>query len=136
MPRAIPVSAAILVVEDHGLTVSLLTALFAQAFPASPLHIAGSAQQALESFLALGPHVVVMDVGLPDGSGIDVARSIAALNPATRLVMYSGEDSEVIRQSAAAAGVHAFVSKRHPRELVDVVARLLSGGSESRTPHR
>lgn len=125
MPAPHPATAAILVVEDHELSAALIMELLRGAFPARPFHLAGTASLGLSEFVRLRPALLVMDIGLPDGSGLDVTRRIVALDPAAPVVMYSSDDSPVMREAAAAAGARAFVSKNTPGELLPVVARLL-----------
>lgn len=128
MPAPHPATDAILIVEDHELSAALVMELLRGAFPARPLHLAGTASLGFTEFVRLRPALLVMDIGLPDGSGLDVTRRVVALDPAAPVVMYSSDDSAVMREAAAAAGARAFVSKNTPRELLPVVARLLDEG--------
>lgn len=125
MPAVAASSCAILVVEDHKLSASLIIELLRGAFPARPLHLAPTARLAWSEYHRLQPALLVMDIGLPDGSGLDLMRRIVALNRAVPVVMYSADDGEEMRASAAAGGARAFVSKSDPGELLRVVAHLL-----------
>ncbi|MDB5860444.1 MAG: two component transcriptional regulator, LuxR family [Ramlibacter sp.] len=118
---------AILVVEDHHLSASLIIELLRGAFPARAVHVAATATHGFSEFARLQPSLVVMDIGLPDASGLEVTRRIVAANPGTPVVVYSGNDGAVMRDAAAAVGARAFVSKSDPRELLRVVAQLLDG---------
>ena len=124
---------SILVVEDHDLSASLILELLRSAFPVAALHRAASAGTGLVEFARLRPALLVVDIGLPDRCGLDMTRCIAALDPAAPVVIYSAQDSAVIREGAAAAGARAFVSKNNPGELLEVVTRLLAavGGVEN-----
>ena len=58
---------AILLVEDHELTIATLTELLAKAFPSQSIHVARGAGEALRKVTQIEPEVIVMDIGLPDG---------------------------------------------------------------------
>jgi DNA-binding NarL/FixJ family response regulator len=116
---------SILVVEDHDLSASLIMELLACAAKGPHLHRAASASAGVTEYIRLRPTLLVVDIGLPDASGLEVTRRIAALNPLAPVVIFSGQDSAVMREGAAAAGARAFVSKNNPGELLDVVNCLL-----------
>lgn len=120
---------SILVVEDHDLSASFILELLS-AVPGPSLHRAASAGVGLTEFARLRPTLLVVDIGLPDASGLEVTRRIAALDPGAPVVIFSAQDSAVIRQAAAAAGARAFVSKNNPGELLEVVSRLLRAGHD------
>lgn len=122
-----PPPGSILIVEDHSLTASFLTELLGGAFPGRALHLADSARLGISTFVQFAPSLVVMDIGLPDGSGLELTRRMAGLDEKAMVVIYSTDDSEVMKQGAAAAGARAFVSKNNPRELVQVIGSLLVG---------
>jgi DNA-binding NarL/FixJ family response regulator len=121
---------AILVVEDCELSASMIVELLRGAFPARQLHLATTASQGVSEFVRLRPSLLVTDIGLPDASGLEVTRRIAAVNPAALVVVYSADDGGLTREAAAAAGARAFVSKSNPLELLRVVAQLLDGRLE------
>ena len=117
----------ILIVDDHQPTIELLVDLLARASPGVAIRTAGSAQEAMVLYRAMAPVVVVMDIGLPGGNGIEVAREIKALLPAVGIVMHSNHDSAIYRERSAAIGADAFVSKASTHdELVPAVAMLLA----------
>ena len=118
---------AILVVEDCELSASVIIGLLRGVFPARPLHVAATACKGFSDFVRLQPTLLVTDVGLPDASGLEVARRLTAMHPAALVVIYSADDGGAMRAAAAAAGARALVSKSNPRELLRVVGQLLDG---------
>jgi DNA-binding NarL/FixJ family response regulator len=58
------------------------------------------------------PDVVVLDLSLPDASGIDACRHLRSLQPAIRIVMLTAIDDHLIREAAMEAGASDFVLKR------------------------
>jgi diguanylate cyclase (GGDEF)-like protein len=95
------------------------------------------ARAAMAAILARPPDVVVLDIGLPDGDGLDLCRRIKE-NPATSWIAVvvltgAGEEAEA---PAREAGADAFVHKPFsPLELLAVVERL-AGGLEAAAPQR
>lgn len=122
----------ILIVEDHRRTLDLLLQLLGGAFPGQAVRTAESAEQALAACRLTPPRLVVMDIGLPDSSGIDAVRQIKSLSPAIGVVMHSNHDHAIYREQSAAAGADAFVSKtRSHTDLIPAVARLLSAARQA-----
>lgn len=72
------------------------------------------------------PDLVIIDLRLPDGDGLDVVRAVRAMRPAPPAVVVTAYPSGAARQAAIAAGAMGFVAKPFSAiELVGLVARLL-----------
>jgi DNA-binding NarL/FixJ family response regulator len=124
----------ILVVEDHALSASLILEMLRGACPGRPLHVATSASQAVCEAGRLQPSLLVMDIGLPDSSGLEATRRIAAANSVAPIVIFSMHDGAVMRAAASAAGARAFVSKSEPGQLLLVIAQLLRASAVENSP--
>ncbi|WP_110181643.1 response regulator transcription factor [Nocardioides solisilvae] len=118
---ATPIS--VLLVDDH----ELIRAGLATAFSLDPsTHVvgqAGSVGEALEQFAEHRPQVVVTDLQLPDGTGLDIVRAVRKEAPETGLVvltMHSG-DEQIF--AAMEAGASAFVGKDAPSTEVVKAAK-------------
>lgn len=83
---------------------------------------ASSAVEARALVLATRPDVVVLDVQLPDGSGLEVCGEIRATNPEIRCVMLSAFADDQALEAAAAAGASGYLLKQVRR--VDYVAAI------------
>ena len=108
-------SARVLVVDDAGLERALVRGLLEQ----SGFQVVGEAAggvQAVERFRALKPDVALVDLVLPQMSGIEVARSILTLQPAAVLVAMSGLSQPSVQAEADRAGMRGFVTKPVDRE--------------------
>lgn len=113
----------VVLVDDHELIRQGLRRAFERADDFSVIGEASSAAQALETVAAAPPDVVVLDVRLPDGSGLDVAKKLREKHPAMGIVvltMYAGDDQLF---GALEAGASAFVPKDSPAEDVIAAAR-------------
>lgn len=113
----------VVLVDDHELIRQGLRRAFERAEDFTVLGEAGSVAQGLEIVAAQTPDVVILDVRLPDGSGLDAARRIRGSFPAMGIViltMYAGDDQLF---GALEAGASAFVPKDSPADDVISAAR-------------
>jgi DNA-binding NarL/FixJ family response regulator len=117
------VSTTVVLVDDHELIRQGLRRAFERTGDFAVVGEAGSVAQALEVIGSTTPDVVIFDVRLPDGSGLDAARKIRESNPTMGIVvltMYAGDDQLF---GALEAGASAFVPKDAPAEDVISAAR-------------
>lgn len=72
---------------------------------------AGSGADALDLAARLTPDLVLLDIGLPDIDGFEVARRLAALQPAPLVVLISSRDRSAYRTRLAGSPVRGFLPK-------------------------
>ena len=94
---------------------------------------AGSVAEALALDRVHTPDVLVIDINLGDGSGIDVVRHVRAARPAAGLVVLTMYDGDEHLLAALDAGASAFVLKQAPSEEVVQAARRAAGAPLSFT---
>lgn len=114
---------SVLIVDDHDLIRQGLRRAFERHEDFEVVGEAGTADDAMRQLGRLNPDVVIMDVRLPDGSGIDVTKKMRAANPELGIVvltMYAG-DAQLFE--ALDAGASAFVPKNAQTEDVVAAAR-------------
>ncbi len=88
----------------------------------------GSAVEGVRRIPAARPQVALLDVQLPDGSGIEVFRSVHSLDPTIRGLMFTTFDDDEARLAAALAGASGYVVKQiRGGELVDTLRRVAAG---------
>jgi DNA-binding NarL/FixJ family response regulator len=113
----------VLLVDDHELIRSGLAGVFDLEQDMTIISTAGSVVEALRKFDELQPDVVVADLQLQDGTGLDIVRSIRKVSNTTGLVvltMHSGDDQIFAAMQAGASG---FVGKDAPSSEVVRAAR-------------
>lgn len=118
-----PATTTVVLVDDHELIRQGLAKAFERDGEMRVIGQAGSVVQALAAYDALRPSVMVTDLQLPDGSGLDIIRSIRQRNETIGLVMltmHSGDDQIF---AAMEAGASAFVGKDAPSREVVSAAR-------------
>lgn len=91
---------------------------------------AGDAGQAMRRIPALRPQVVLLDVQLPDGSGVEVCRAVKELLPDTAvLILTSFDDDEALLASILAGAAGYLLKQVREQDLVDAVVRVAAGQS-------
>jgi DNA-binding NarL/FixJ family response regulator len=113
----------VLLIDDHELIRQGLAGAFSQAEGFDVSGQAGSVAEGIELAQELQPDVVVTDVRLPDGSGLDVVRALRKENRQIGLVvltMYAGDEQLFAAMDAGASG---FVGKDAPTSSVISAAR-------------
>jgi DNA-binding NarL/FixJ family response regulator len=113
----------VLLIDDHDLIRQGLAHAFERADDFEVVGGAGSVAEGLQEFDDKGPDVVVTDVRLPDGTGLDLVREIRSRGLDTGIVvltMYAGDEQLF---AALEAGASAFVAKDVPSDEVVAAAR-------------
>src|SRR5215207_7682809 len=120
----------LLVVDDHWLVRMGLSTLFANLRRFAVIAEAETAAGAIAAARQHSPDVVIMDVRLPDGSGVDACRQIRSDNPTTRVVMLTSFADEDAVIAAILAGASGYLLKQsEPERLIAAVETAAAGGS-------
>ncbi|ONH51404.1 DNA-binding response regulator [Frankia sp. CcI49] len=131
------VGGRVVVVDDHPLWREALSRDLTEA-GFSVVGTAGSVAQALRVLAATRPEVLVLDLGLPDGPGVEVIRALVGTTEAPNaltgapvsvlVVSASGEQADVLDAVKAGASGYLLKSAR-PEELVNAVRRTARGAA-------
>jgi DNA-binding NarL/FixJ family response regulator len=120
----------LLVVDDHEVVRQGLVALLDRREGFQVVAEAGTVAEAIEQARRHQPEIVIMDVRLPDGSGIEACREIRAEFPATRVVMLTSYPDEEAVLSAIVAGASGYLLKQiRARDLVAALEAVGRGES-------
>ncbi|HEU4673932.1 MAG TPA: response regulator transcription factor, partial [Candidatus Limnocylindrales bacterium] len=120
----------LLVVDDHEVVRQGLVALLDRREGFQVVAEAGSVAEAVEQAHRFEPDIVIMDVRLPDGSGIEACRDIRAERPATRVIMLTSYPDEEAVLSAIVAGASGYLLKQiRARDLVSAIETVGRGES-------
>ncbi len=118
----------LLLVDDHIVVRQGLRMLLETEEDIEIVGEADSASQALIALSRLKPDVVIMDIGLPDLSGIDATREIKRLSPETAVVALTIHEDEEYFFKMLEAGVSGYVPKRAaPEELISAIRAAAQG---------
>jgi DNA-binding NarL/FixJ family response regulator len=120
----------ILVVDDHEVVRQGLVALLDRREAFEVVAQAGTVAEAIAEAARFEPDVVVMDVRLPDGSGIEACREIRGTRPQTRVIMLTSYPDEEAVLSAIIAGAAGYLLKQiRGRDLVAALEAVGRGES-------
>jgi two-component system response regulator DevR len=120
----------LLVVDDHEVVRQGLVSLLDRRDGFQVVAEAGTVAEAVDQARRFQPEIIVMDVRLPDGSGIEACREIRAEFPATRVVMLTSYPDEEAVLSAIVAGASGYLLKQiRARDLVAALETVARGES-------
>lgn len=118
----------LLIVDDHPMFRDGVKAIVSASPGYQVVAEAGSCAQGLELARGLQPDIAVIDISLPDGNGIDLARSIIAYAPEAKILMLSMHAKSDYIVSAFQAGAQAFLAKDSSREqLLHALDVIMAG---------
>jgi two-component system response regulator DevR len=120
----------LVVVDDHEVVRQGLVALLDRRESFQVVAEAGTVTEAIAAVDRLQPDIIIMDVRLPDGSGIEACRDIRAEHPETRVLMLTSYPDEEAVLSAIVAGANGYLLKQvRARDLVSAVEAVGRGES-------
>ena len=118
----------ILSVDDHPLLREGIATVINSQQDMCVIADAASSKDAIEQFRKHKPDVTLMDLRLPDKSGIDTMISIRREFPEARIIMLTTFEGDVEIKRALEAGARAYLLKSMPpKELVEVIRQVHAG---------
>ena len=118
----------LLLVDDHAVVRSGLRMLLDGEDDVEIVGEAGTASEAINAVATLKPNVVLMDIGLPDMSGIDAAKEVKRLWPEVAVVALTIHEDQEYFFKMLEAGASGYVPKRAaPEELMTAIQVAASG---------
>jgi len=118
----------IMSVDDHPLLREGLAALINNQPNMILIAQASTAQEGIAEFRKHQPDIALMDLRLPDKSGIEALRTIRAEFPQARVIMLTTFEGDVEIQRALEAGAQGYILKSMPpKDLLDVIVQVHAG---------
>lgn len=118
----------IMIVDDHPIVRQGLGQLIAQD---ATLEVCGEASDAAEAMRLCGsahPHLVIIDISLRSGNGIELIKQVKAQYPSVKMLVSSMHDESVYAERALRAGAMGYVNKAEAAEKVLVAIHEILGG--------
>ena len=124
-----PSSLRIMLVDDHPIVRRGLRDILVDAFAGAIIHEVGYGRDAIALIHSQMWHVMVLDLSLPDGSGLDVLKRVRELRPRLPVLILSMHAADQFARRAIAAGASGYLTKdAADSELVTAVSRIARGG--------
>lgn len=120
--------ARIFLLDDHPLVRTWLMQLIEQQPDLSVCGEAGTSAKVAGQIAAAAPDMAIIDLALPDGSGLDLIRQLKKSMPQLKMLVFSMHDERLYAERALRAGAAGYVMKRATaEELIDSIYRVLRG---------
>jgi len=120
----------ILIVDDHDVVRQGVRSFLSTHPDWEVCGEAADGQPAIDAVAALKPDLVILDITMPNMSGLEAASQIARLAPATRILIFTMHESGELAHDARRVGAKGYVTKSDAaRDLVRAIETLLSGGT-------
>ena len=119
----------ILLVEDHKLMRVGLKSLFEELEGLEVISEAQSGKEAVEKYKISHPDIILMDIGLPDISGIEATKRILGHNSLAKVIMLTSHISEQEVIDSLHAGACAYVMKDINIEILKMIIKTVKEGA-------
>lgn len=120
----------VLIVDDHEVVREGLRALLRRRSNLAVVGEADSVASAIEEAQRTEPDVVIMDVRLPDGSGVEACREIRAQRPETKVIMLTSyADDDAVFASIMAGATGYLLKQTRTQALTEAIERAMRGES-------
>ena len=121
----------ILIVEDHATTRIGIRQILEDELPDVVLGEAGDLQSARARLAEVRWDLLLLDIGLPDGNGLELLRDVR--EPPVKVLVYSAHAEDQFAIHALRLGAAGYLTKeRAPEELTTAVREILAGGRHFR----
>ena len=125
-----PGETRVMIVDDHEVVREGLRSLLRRRQELAVVGEAGSVASAIKEARRTQPDVIIMDVRLPDGSGVEACREIRAERPETKVIMLTSyADEEAVFASIMAGAVGYLLKQTSTKTLIEAIERAMKGES-------
>lgn len=125
-----PVSTKILIVDDHLMFREGIRARLQREAGFEVLGEASSAEEALRILERDVPHIMILDIRMPGGSGIELAGVVRKRWPEVKILVLSGYDFDQYVSRLARIGIEGYLLKEAPQDsLVSALCEIAAGGA-------
>jgi DNA-binding NarL/FixJ family response regulator len=120
----------ILIVDDHEVVRQGIRTILRARPQWEVCGEAVNGRDAIEKARRLDPDVIIMDITMPEMSGIEATREISKLKLRASVLVFTMHESKNLASTVREAGARGFVLKSHAaRDLLDALEALMSGGT-------
>jgi DNA-binding NarL/FixJ family response regulator len=118
----------VLIADDHALFRAGLRQFLVDALPSAEIGEAASGNEVLTCLQRKGWDLLVLDINMPDRTGLDILRHVKSGHPATRVLVLSGYPERQYALNVLRAGASGYIAKdAAPEDLLKAVRMVLQG---------
>ena len=118
----------VLIADDHALFRAGLRQFLVDALPSVEIGEAASGNEVLTCLQRKGWDLLVLDINMPDRTGLDILRHVRSGHPATRVLVLSGYPERQYALNVLRAGASGYIAKdAAPEDLLKAVRMVLQG---------
>jgi two-component system invasion response regulator UvrY len=118
----------VLIADDHALFRAGLRQFLVDALPAAEIGEAASGNEVLTCLQRNGCDMLILDINMPDRTGLDILRHVTSGHPATRVLVLSGYPERQYALNVLRAGAAGYIAKdAAPEDLLKAVRMVLQG---------
>lgn len=133
---------SLLLIDDHPVVRQGYKSYLAKALPIKVIE-ADNGREGYSAFVRFAPEVVVLDLRLPDMSGMEVLRRIRQRDPSAKVIVFTIFDNPLLLKRALEGGALGYLSKgASPKLLLQALEAVLRGErfidpqlAEAKSPH-
>lgn len=118
----------ILIADDHRVVIEGIKSALREYPEFEVVGEAGDGLQSVESARSLVPEIVIMDISMPNLSGVEATRQIKRLNPGIQIVIYTMHADKEFVIDLFKAGISAYVLKDDPLSDLILALKAVKGG--------
>jgi DNA-binding NarL/FixJ family response regulator len=120
--------ATVLIADDHALVRAGLRQCLQESGRFSDIAEAATGSQVLDQLRASRRDLLILDINMPDRSGLDILKHVRSTHPEVRVLVLSGFPERQYAVNVLKAGASGYLSKDgEPEELLKAVSQVLSG---------
>ena len=128
--RSATAQTRVMIVDDHAVVRRGLADLLSERREFVVVGEAGSVREAVDVARRVEPDIVIMDLRLPDGTGIEACREVRSIRPQTKVLILTSHADRNALFSAVMAGASGYLLKDlDPTKIQDAVRTVAHGGS-------
>ena len=119
---------SVMIADDHRVVADGLARVIDSSKEAKTVAITGRVDETIEQLVQLKPHVLLLDVALPDGDGIDAIPQLLDASSVTRIVVLTMYAEPAVVQRALSAHAHGYLFKSVGTEELIMAIRTVAKG--------
>ncbi len=121
------------IVEDHEMVLQLLQGVLETIPEVYVVQTARSVNEGIKACEKFKPGALILDLGLPDGDGITVAREALKANPSVKIIILSGHAATLVCPRDIQPSIHAIVEKKRAYSILESKVQEIVQGENHAT---